>query len=77
MTLLVSWAMAASWSVQLARMEGAATDVRQSALVVHQVANSSVESNRFQQPAKLFHATYELHKQVQSANLALSQLQTN
>ena len=77
MIVLLGIAFAASWNVQLARMEGAATDIKQSAEELNYVANEIIQSGRFQHPARLFDATQEVHKQIQSARLATEQLGTN
>ena len=72
--LAIAWAFGASWQVQLARMEGAATDIRESAASLSAVAEGIAASGHVHSTAELFHKADHLEQQIELAALAAEQL---
>jgi hypothetical protein len=72
--LAIAWAYGASWQVQLARMEGAATDIREGAASLAETAAGIRESGHVHSVSELFHKSDHLNQQLEFAALAAEQL---
>ena len=59
-----------SWIVQTARMEGAATDLRESANNLHILTQKTYHSGRISNMAMIIHFSHQLHRDVLSAKMA-------
>ena len=70
----IAWALGASWQVQLARMEGAATDIRESADSLSSIAEDIASSGHVHSTAELFQKAEQLEHQIELAALAAGQL---
>jgi len=73
---LFSFVWASSWHVQFARMEGAATDIKEAALLMSTISKDIQKKQRIYRIAELAVAAQKLEQQIQSAQLALHQVKS-
>ena len=72
--VLAYFAWGSSWKVRFARMEGAATDIKEAAADLKKISTEIHRSKRIHRIAELSNTAKKLQKQIHAANLALERM---